>query len=165
MSGDAKTAQGVVRFFNDDKGYGFICIDQENNTDVFVHHSTIDMKGRRTLIQDQPCEVEYYSEERGLKAKSVRPDLKWALENKDKGDYGDDRRGGGGYGGGGRNNDRGYGGGRNDGYGGGDRYDGGGGGYRSGYGGGGGGGYGGGRGGYGGGGGGYHGGGGGYSHH
>ncbi|MFZ7126226.1 MAG: cold-shock protein [Desulfobacterales bacterium] len=40
-------ATGVVKWFNDQKGYGFI--EQENGPDVFVHHSGINASGFRTL--------------------------------------------------------------------------------------------------------------------
>jgi CspA family cold shock protein len=43
----ATMANGIVKWFNDSKGYGFI--EQENGPDVFVHHSGINANGFRSL--------------------------------------------------------------------------------------------------------------------
>ncbi|MCD8316043.1 MAG: cold-shock protein [Eggerthellaceae bacterium] len=48
-------AQGIVKWFNPEKGYGFI--SQQNGEDLFVHFSAIQMKGYRTL--DTGTEVSY----------------------------------------------------------------------------------------------------------
>jgi len=42
-------ANGTVKWFNDGKGYGFI--EQENGSDVFVHHSGISATGFKSLVQ------------------------------------------------------------------------------------------------------------------
>jgi len=47
--------QGTVKWFNPDKGYGFIAPD-DGTADVFVHHSAIDMGGYRTLTDNQKVE-------------------------------------------------------------------------------------------------------------
>jgi CspA family cold shock protein len=49
-------AKGTVKWFNDTKGYGFIA--QENGDDVFVHFSSIEMEGFKTLAEGQPVEFE-----------------------------------------------------------------------------------------------------------
>lgn len=61
---------GKVKWFNDAKGYGFIM--HEDGRDVFVHYSSIEGDGFRTLTQGQ--EVEYEAEEgpKGLHASMVR---------------------------------------------------------------------------------------------
>ena len=48
-------AQGTVKWFNPDKGFGFIAPD-DGTADIFVHHSAIDMSGYRTLTENQKVE-------------------------------------------------------------------------------------------------------------
>jgi cold shock protein len=50
--------RGIVKWFNEEKGYGFIAIEGE--LDMFVHYSGIDGKGRRNLAKGQV--VEFYVE-------------------------------------------------------------------------------------------------------
>ena len=49
-------AQGTVKWFNPDKGYGFI--SREDGDDLFVHFSEIQMDGFKTLDEGQPVEFE-----------------------------------------------------------------------------------------------------------
>ncbi len=49
-------AQGTVKWFNSEKGYGFIATD--GGPDVFVHYSAIDMDGFRTLMEGDRVEFE-----------------------------------------------------------------------------------------------------------
>ena len=65
-------ATGTVKWFNDDKGFGFITPD-EGSKDLFVHQTDIDRQGYRSLDEGQ--KVEYESEEgtKGPKAVQVRP--------------------------------------------------------------------------------------------
>ena len=51
---------GTVKWFSDDKGYGFITPD-DGSSDVFVHHSAIQADGFRTLAEN--AKVEYESEQ------------------------------------------------------------------------------------------------------
>ena len=62
-------ATGVVKWFNPEKGYGFI--RQENGEDVFVHYSSISGEGFRTLIQGQTVEYDEAQGPKGLFAAKV----------------------------------------------------------------------------------------------
>ena len=64
-------AKGKIKWFNDQKGFGFIQSD-DGGEDVFVHHSVIQMEGYRTLQEGQPVEFEVESGAKGLKATSVK---------------------------------------------------------------------------------------------
>jgi len=63
-------AQGTVKWFNADKGYGFIAVDGGN--DVFVHYSSIQADGYRSLEQGQRVEFEISQSDRGPQADDVR---------------------------------------------------------------------------------------------
>lgn len=62
---------GVVKWFNAEKGYGFISVD--NGPDVFVHYSAIVTDGYRTLEENQRVEFEITRGTKGPQAESVRP--------------------------------------------------------------------------------------------
>ena len=64
-------AIGTVKFFNAQKGYGFI--SREGGADVFVHFSNIDMKGFKTLEEGQQVEFEVGQGRKGDEALNVRP--------------------------------------------------------------------------------------------
>lgn len=64
--------QGTVKWFNAEKGYGFITPDEGGN-DVFVHYSAINARGYRTLDQDQRVEFETVQGPKGLQADQVSP--------------------------------------------------------------------------------------------
>ncbi|MBI4249228.1 MAG: cold shock domain-containing protein [Elusimicrobia bacterium] len=61
---------GKVKWFNDAKGYGFITPD-DGSKDVFVHHSSIQGEGFRTLSENQPVEFELLESDKGPKATNV----------------------------------------------------------------------------------------------
>jgi CspA family cold shock protein len=63
-------AQGVVKWFSDAKGFGFI--QQENGPDVFVHHTAIVAEGFRTLAEGDRVEFEAKEGPKGLQAANVR---------------------------------------------------------------------------------------------
>src|SRR3954469_25088177 len=65
-------ASGSVKWFNSEKGYGFITVD-EGGQDVFVHYSAIDMTGYRTLAEGQRVEFEVGTGAKGPQAESGRP--------------------------------------------------------------------------------------------
>ena len=62
--------QGSVKWFSDEKGFGFI--EQEDGPDVFVHHSEIKAEGFRSLAEGQRVEFELSQGDRGLRATNVR---------------------------------------------------------------------------------------------
>lgn len=64
-------ATGTVKWFNSEKGYGFIAPD-DNTDDVFVHFSSIDGSGYRELTEGQRVEYDTEQAPKGPQAKSVR---------------------------------------------------------------------------------------------
>ena len=65
-------AKGTVKWFNDSKGYGFICPDEGGN-DLFVHHSEIQSSGFKSLKEGQPVEYEVGEGKKGPCATNVKP--------------------------------------------------------------------------------------------
>jgi cold shock protein len=65
-------AQGTVKWFNADKGFGFIAPD-DGTPDVFVHHSAIEIDGYRTLTDNQRVEYTPVRGAKGPQAEQVRP--------------------------------------------------------------------------------------------
>ncbi|MBK9179390.1 MAG: cold-shock protein [Acidimicrobiales bacterium] len=64
-------ATGIVKWFNAEKGYGFITRD-DGGDDVFVHFSAIEGTGYRSLEEGQRVDVEVGPGRKGEEAKSVR---------------------------------------------------------------------------------------------
>ena len=62
---------GTVKWFNNAKGYGFI-LPEGGGDDLFVHYSSIDMDGYKTLKAGQAVEYETGSGEKGYHARNVR---------------------------------------------------------------------------------------------
>ncbi|MFM7044830.1 MAG: cold-shock protein [Ilumatobacteraceae bacterium] len=62
---------GTVKFFNAQKGYGFI--SREGGSDVFVHFSNIDVAGYKSLEEGQQVEFEIGQGRKGDEALKVRP--------------------------------------------------------------------------------------------
>ena len=61
---------GVVKWFNNSKGYGFLT--DENGADVFVHFSAIQSDGYKTLKQGDNVEFEAIEGDKGLQAQNVK---------------------------------------------------------------------------------------------
>ena len=61
--------QGVVKWFNNEKGYGFI--RRDSGDDVFVHHSAIQAEGFRTLSENDRVSFETVETPKGLQAEKV----------------------------------------------------------------------------------------------
>ena len=65
-------ATGTVKWFSDEKGFGFITPD-EGSKDLFVHHSSIEAEGYRSLAEGAKVEYESEQGDKGPKAINVRP--------------------------------------------------------------------------------------------
>jgi CspA family cold shock protein len=63
--------QGTVKWFNAEKGYGFIAVD-DGGADVFVHYSEIQADGYRSLEENQRVEFEVTEGRKGPQAEKVR---------------------------------------------------------------------------------------------
>jgi len=67
----SNTVTGKVKFFNESKGFGFI--EQENGPDVFVHFSSIQSEGFKTLAEGQQVEFTIGQGQKGPQAENVKP--------------------------------------------------------------------------------------------
>ncbi len=65
-------ATGTVKWFNDDKGFGFITPD-EGGKDLFVHHTGINSQGFRSLTEGARVSFEAEAGDKGPKAVNVSP--------------------------------------------------------------------------------------------
>jgi CspA family cold shock protein len=63
-------ATGTVKWFNTEKGYGFI--EREDADDLFVHYKAIEMQGYRTLEEGQRVEFDVGPGQKGEEAQNVR---------------------------------------------------------------------------------------------
>jgi len=64
-------ASGKVKWFNNAKGYGFI-LSETGDEDLFVHYSSIQMDGYRTLKAGQPVEFDVHEGPKGFHAVNIR---------------------------------------------------------------------------------------------
>ena len=67
--GEMSVLKGKVKWFNNDKGFGFI--EYNDSEDIFVHYSSILSKGYKTLVEGQYVEFELVRTDKGLQAKNV----------------------------------------------------------------------------------------------
>jgi len=64
--------KGKVKWFNDQKGFGFIT-QEDGSKDLFVHHSSIQGSGFKTLAENQEVEFDVQQSEKGPRAANVKP--------------------------------------------------------------------------------------------
>ncbi|HEY5655085.1 MAG TPA: cold-shock protein [Woeseiaceae bacterium] len=67
----SEQVEGTVKWFNDEKGYGFI--EREGGKDVFVHYSAINGAGRKSLKEGQKVAMEVTQGQKGPQAENVTP--------------------------------------------------------------------------------------------
>jgi CspA family cold shock protein len=64
-------SKGIIKWFNNEKGYGFI--NGTKNEDIFVHYTSIKTEGYRTLSEGEEVEFKLINTEKGLQAIDVLP--------------------------------------------------------------------------------------------
>src|SRR5437763_3911584 len=69
--GGTSMARGTVKYFNDQKGYGFITPEGQEGSEVYVHFSAIESGGFRTLREGESVEFQMVSSTRGNEAAHV----------------------------------------------------------------------------------------------
>jgi len=67
----SEAIEGTVKWFNDEKGFGFI--EREGGNDVFVHYSAINGGGRKTLEEGQRVTMTVVQGDKGPQASDVNP--------------------------------------------------------------------------------------------
>ena len=67
----SEQVEGTVKWFNDEKGFGFI--EQDGGKDVFVHYSAITGEGSRTLYEGQKVTMTVTQAQKGPQAENVQP--------------------------------------------------------------------------------------------
>ena len=69
--GGIKMSKGIIKWFNNEKGYGFI--NGSVDEDIFVHYTAIKQDGYRTLSEGQTVEFNLIHTDKGLQAVDVKP--------------------------------------------------------------------------------------------
>lgn len=64
-------SKGIIKWFNNEKGYGFI--NGKENEDIFVHYTSIKINGYRTLKEGEEVEFKLIKTDKGLQATNVIP--------------------------------------------------------------------------------------------
>ena len=65
-------ATGTVKWFSNVKGYGFVNTDDNEEEDIFVHYSAIEMDGYKKLTSGQKIEFDIDEGPKGLQAQNIR---------------------------------------------------------------------------------------------
>lgn len=65
-------ATGTVKWFSNVKGYGFVNTDENEDEDIFVHFSAIEMEGYKKLTSGQKIEFDINEGPKGLQAQNIR---------------------------------------------------------------------------------------------
>ena len=65
-------ATGTVKWFSNVKGYGFVNTDENEEEDIFVHFSAIEMEGYKKLTSGQKIEFDINEGPKGLQAQNIR---------------------------------------------------------------------------------------------
>ena len=65
---------GIVKWFNAERGYGFVLQDEDETTEYFVHYSYIDMEGYKTLRAGQKVTFQLIETDKGVQAQEVIPE-------------------------------------------------------------------------------------------
>jgi len=73
MTTEVERFDGLVKWFNAERGYGFVTKD-EDETEYFVHYSYISMEGYKTLKAGQKVTFELVETEKGIQAQNIIPE-------------------------------------------------------------------------------------------
>lgn len=65
--------KGKVRWFDNSRGYGFICKEGDDETEYFVHYSAVVVEGYKTLAADQEVTFLLKNTDKGIQAVDVTP--------------------------------------------------------------------------------------------
>ena len=69
----SERVNGVVKWFNAERGYGFLFKEDDEETEYFVHYSYIEMEGYKTLKAGQAVEFDIVETDKGIQAHNISP--------------------------------------------------------------------------------------------